>query len=869
MRPLSPLSYASRKCTGGFSLIEVLVAAAVLSIGLLALATLQVSLVRTAADSKAYSVALSLAKDKIEELRSFSNIRGPRSYQSITDGTDAPGNVGGVDYARGWTVTRYAYNKDPDGNPSTADRKFLAFAIDTGDTPNPFNGNTGTGWVDDNEFKRIAVRVTWVDSKASTQTVALEDAIAALSPDDSALISRSGSAVIPRTLEAIIRDPTLTNGVANGVIPLALSSDPGVDGTSTAATNPQPKLLGADFRVAETRYEILTYGALRSNGTAAAQSKVETVVVGCTCSYANANSGVTGYRPAYWNGFRYVPPGAALTTQPAGWTQADNESPQCTSCCRDHHDQVNGADVSNDGPRFDPRRTSHAHYRHDASGALVNANDSGTYEESCRLVRVDGVFVVTPDAYTDQLNLLETKNDAGTTPFLPSTQATSNYQEFALKFLDARIVNNGGATTYNNSLSSGTIAGFEDPSPVTSPSHSINDPSSITIDTSQQKWLHARGLYVDYMEPEVIALITQAKTLCAIDNGTGGCAGTLAKKEAAILPLVPFTSINLTEIANWTPAKPTDTGGQDVLAYNNLLKCTVPAADGGPATGCTSTVNGVTTTIDPNRPVRGMVQKINASAGAGNRPAVSASIYASNSTLAVAAGPIDADEGAPLVDAQTFVIAGGSGGGGPTASYRVAILGTYPLSSGARPVVDTSPASTYVYQSGTPASGFTLPNPISVTPNPVTFGVPVTLRLKGYNYALPTYTTSNALTCLGPSGATKVLNSTDTSSNQLLGKQSTCKNYAVGSVDVNSVSVPGPFSVASTGSPSTPDGSLSEYTTIMLPAINANDTVNITMTSQPDIFPTATCTYVAGDLTGSGGWKNNSAPVVSAGACPP
>ena len=245
--PASPPAHAWRRAAG-FSLIEVLVAAAVLSIGLLALASLQVSLVRTSADSKAYSVALSLAKDKIEELRSFNGVRGTVSYQSITSGSDAPGNVGGVDYARGWTVTRYAYNKDPDHNPATADRKFLPYASNTGDTPNPYNGNTGTGWVDDNEFKRIAVRVTWVDASGNTQTVALEDALAALSPSDGALISRSGSAVIPRTVEAIIRDPTFTDGVANGVIPLALSSDPNVDGTSTAATNGQSGAVGTNRR---------------------------------------------------------------------------------------------------------------------------------------------------------------------------------------------------------------------------------------------------------------------------------------------------------------------------------------------------------------------------------------------------------------------------------------------------------------------------------------------------------------------------------------------------------------------------------------------------------------------------------------------
>jgi prepilin-type N-terminal cleavage/methylation domain-containing protein len=850
----------------GFSLIEVLIAAAVLSIGLLALGSLQVSLVRASSNAKAYTIALSLAKDKIEEMRDFNDIRGARSYESLTDGTDTPGEVSGVSYTRGWTVTRYVYNRDPDGNPATDDRKFIAFASDTGDTPNPYNGNTSTGYVDDNEFKRIAVRVTWVDTSGNTQTVAMEDAIAMLSPNDSALISRSGSAVIPRTAQVIINDPTLTNGVANGVIPLALSSDPGIDGTSTAATNPQPRLLGADFRVAETRYNILTYGAV-TDGTAVAQSKIETSIVGCTCSYSNANTGIVGYRPSYWNGYRYTPPAPAIVTQPAGWTQADNESALCTSCCRDHHDQVNGVDVSNSGPKFDPRRATHAHFRHDASGALINVANSGVYEEACRLVRVDGVYRVTPDAYTDQVNLLETKNDASSTPYVPTAQASSNYQDFALKFLDARIVNNGTSSTLNNSLTAATVAALEDPSPVSSPSKSVNVPSSITIDTGQQKWLHDRGLYIDYLEPEVIAAVIQAKTICAIDNGPGGCASSLAKKESAVLRLIPFTSINLTEIANWTPAKPSDAGGQDVLVYNNLLKCTVPSADGGPATGCTATVNGTTVTIDPTRPVRGLVQKINVSAVAGDQPSVLASVFGSNSSLAVLTRTIDDNEGNALTDHQNFVIAGGSGSG-TTASYKVAILGSYPLSSGARPVIDTSPASSYVYQSGAAVSGFTLPNPISVTPNPVTFGVPVTMLMKGYNYALTTLGESPSINCSGPSG-TKTLTSSSTSNDLLAGKQTVCKNYAVSAVNVNGTTVAGPFAVQSTGSPGSPNGSMSEYTTINLPAISANDVVNITTITEADFLPTATCTYVASDLNGNGSWKNNGAPTVTAGLCPP
>jgi type IV pilus modification protein PilV len=549
MRPAIQSRYRN-----GFSLIEVLVAAAVMSVGLLALISLQASLIRSSSDARAFTTATALAKDELETLRTFNNMKTGASYQGLTDGSDAPSTAGGVSFTRSWTVSRYVYNQDPDGNSATADGQFVLYANDTGDPPNPYNGNTATGYVDNTEFKRIAVNVVWQDVQGDTRSVTIEDAIAAVAPSDSALIAKSGSAVIPRTTEVIINDPTLTNGVANGVIPLALSSDPNVDGTSTAATNPQPKLMGADFRVAETRYDVLTYGNV-TNGTAIAQSKIETAVVGCTCSYANADNNVTSFRPTYWNGYRYVPPSPASYKQPAGWVTADNESPKCTACCRDHHDQVSGASVAGSGAKFDPRRSVHAHFSHDASGSLVNSNNAGTYEEACRLIRVDGAFRVAADAYTDQVNLLETKNDQTATPYVPTTQASTNYQRFALNFLDARVVNNGSSAAFNSSLGAGTVSALEGPL-TDSSSSSINVPATISIDSDQQKWLHARGLYVDYMEPEVIAAILAAKANCAMDTDPGGCALTPAKKEAAVLKLIPFTSINLTEIANWTPAQP-------------------------------------------------------------------------------------------------------------------------------------------------------------------------------------------------------------------------------------------------------------------------------------------------------------------------
>jgi hypothetical protein len=51
--------------------------------------------------------------------------------------------------------------------------------------------------------------------------------------------------------------------------------------------------------------------------------------------------------------------------------------------------------------------------------------------------------------------------------------------------------------------------------------------------------------------------------------------------------------------------------------------------------------------------------------------------------------------------------------------------------------------------------------------------------------------------------------------------------------------------------------------------VNVNDVVNITMSSEADYLPATTCTYLASDLSGSGGWKGSSVPTVTPGICPP
>ena len=127
----------------GFSLIEVLIAVVILSVGLLALASLQLSLIRSSADTKAQSVAMGLAKQTMEQLLSFQNTGGTDStcisplagtantcYRAITTFADTP-SIGGVSYTRDVAVTRYVYDKSLSGGVPVGFRTAANTALDS------------------------------------------------------------------------------------------------------------------------------------------------------------------------------------------------------------------------------------------------------------------------------------------------------------------------------------------------------------------------------------------------------------------------------------------------------------------------------------------------------------------------------------------------------------------------------------------------------------------------------------------------------------------------------------------------------------------------------------------------------------------
>lgn len=765
-----------RKHRYGFSLIEVLVAVAVLAFGLLALAALQVKLMRASADSKAQTVGLSLAKDKVEDLRTFRNIA---AYQAL-DGRAAPVcpssdseciSIGGVDYRRSWSVARYVFNG----------AAFVTTIANTAAVPATYPTN--------NEFKRIQVTVAWNDADGTPQSIAMEDAIGALDPTDSTRLVKLSKTVTPRRPRAVISDPALTAGI----IPIAIGNN-----TDTAATNPRPEVAGRNNseRVVETRFDVLTYSAGAVSGTAVEQSRIETAVVGCTCDTATGG-GAAGLRPTFWDGERYTVPKVASFAPPAGHAVLGNNDPPdsqlCDICCRDHHDNSSAAPtrIASVDAKFDPRRSVHDHF---VPGSIVVGADStatgtlatGRYQEACRVIRVDGIFRVAADTYNDYFNLLETASNS-TSP-VPSSSATSNYQGFVLDYMKNRVVSNTNSATYDTP-STGLPAANQT---------ALNNPASIDINaTSDFKWLHSRGLYMDYLEPVAIARIEQAKTDCA-NRLPSSC--TASELSAAVLRLVPFTSINLTELANWTPAGSPDDTNQIVVTNNDFLS-----------------------SLNTNDPVRGKVAS-GARPVPGSTPTAFAEIFHSNSGLALLLDAIDPQEASPLQDSQAFRVTGTASTSG--GKYLMSIASyPFPPAASAYPTLTPTPAANCNFST----KGSTKPNPYTCTTSSI--GVATSIVVGRYNYQQSS--SSGNVTCTSASGPSVT--------HALTNKESinVCKNFLVLSA------TPG----GAVGAVSSPNGAMAETTTLNFASIVDGAAITVKMFQEADTIAPYTCTYSGSTFT--------------------
>jgi len=581
----------------GFSLIEVLIAVVVISVGLLALASLQLTLIRSSSDTKTQSLATALAKQKLEVLLSYQTMGGQDNgcispsagstntcYRAIQDEASAAvdgdpsvaGNqpIGGVNFSRAVTVQRYVYDK------STGIQSFVLQGSDTALDSTLLT--SPVTYLAGKEFKRIIVTTSWIDAAGVPRSVVTEDAINAIEPSDSAAVSKFSKGIKARKAKSIIVNP----GSVAGVIPIAIGN-----GSDTAATNPRPIIVsqGQNSTTVETRFDVYTYVAL-NGGSATAQSRVETAVVGCKCALTNATHSAN--RPTFWDGSEYTTPTTAANIPVSAPLTGNSvtQSTLCTACCRDHFDPSGVA-----GEKFDPRRTPHNHYLASDLGTVVDASNPGNYSESCRLIRVDGVFYVATEPYDDHYGLLATPSIANSssaatiTDMVPATgtgSVSELYQTFVINYLKQRFVTTTG---YNTVLDPTSVTGYS----------SLQTPATATIDSATMpQYMHSRGLLIDYLSAEALAAITKVKADCAAMNVILANSCPADMLQTNVLKVLPFTSINSTELAKWASSDATKIGVNELTDLSESIDNAYPAS--GKATyisGATNLAVTGTTTI--------------------------------------------------------------------------------------------------------------------------------------------------------------------------------------------------------------------------------------------------------------------------------
>ena len=588
----------------GFSLIEVLVAVVILATGLLALAALQGALARNSTDAKARAAVVAALTSRMAQIRQAPPTTGATWAMATPWVSAAAAQAGTSDLqivetiaARRWNGTTYV---------------------------------TTTVISPASTFTRATLSATWtaVDG-AKTLTLASDfsSSIYGLGKGYPVNDIKGSASKFP-----IVRQDNPSNTA--GVIPIVTGNQ------ATAASNPQPIIEGAsnNLRVG-TSFDVLNY--VPEGAVARIAKRFQTQVVKCRCSFGAAGFSVAGKAqwPATWDGTTYsVYPGtgaaagvAANAGEDADYSGAAGsrrQSEQCTECCRDYHD----AGVTLAEAKYDPEATGSGKFN-EAGGVLTAAN-SGDYVAACRVVKVDGLWRTTADMYQRQYGLLETTAVGGVQAKsgIPSSGATSAYQSYVKDYLSQYIASSTTAPLGAQLMFDETPRGLNLPSLIT----------ILTASTSDYRYLHGRGLYVDYLGTKAQAAI-------------GKCSGkTGSAYTECVLPSLPFTTINLTEMARWTASDPT------IINVNT-----------------TKSLN-----FNVTEPSGGRTAGIKVGSASNN-----SLMRTSNSGVAVSddiLGAVDSNgDVATNADSQSFLVGPGSGAGGGTGDGFVVeasggILGTNP-----------------------------------------------------------------------------------------------------------------------------------------------------------------------------------------------
>lgn len=517
----------------GFSLIEVLVALVVLAVGILGISKLQGVLIANSSDANQRTVAVSLAQQKLDDLKSFAQLDfdvdddgvdetwddglppEQQSYAFIADsegGQICPAGIATSTacpdaddlisvgnnylYSLDWTAVEYYYTEPNDLSTARTAAEITA---------------AGETVPSSSDFKLATVTVGWDDEDGDTQTINIQSIIDAYAPALTALSDNGKEGGTPPLVE-------YTPEAAPDVINVEVDTG-GDKFRQTSKPLPDAVKTGQDANTIVT-FDVVTYSTY--NGDLPfdfiADTLEEYVTVDCKCQFSSTNATARTAAHVRWDSdtnSRHDYEGDLVSKQTA--TQVDNANDAeelCTTCCRDHHDD---ATAYPDKPVYVPGTTSgnHIHYQEDGTTEASQASGD-IYVESCRMKRVDGIYRVFQDWQLYDITTM-LRSDLADGETLQTT-----YSTYVENFILTEVDPNPDVTA-------------------TKP----DDDTDISTSEGALHQLQSRGVYIDEVyEPET-ATVSSAYLNYIDDSG-----------NADRLDKIPFAEVNLTLLANWGSADP-------------------------------------------------------------------------------------------------------------------------------------------------------------------------------------------------------------------------------------------------------------------------------------------------------------------------
>lgn len=591
----------TRNRQAGVGLIEVLIAIVVFAVGLLAIASLQGTLVRSSSDAKARTVATHLAEGAIEQMRAFQTLNDTSAPPEDRFSGIASNSAGediilaGVEFNRSWVVEDYYY--DP-ASPGTG-------ATTTVPSPAPAYP----------DFKLVQVTVAWVDEVGQPQDVIIEDIIGAAPPADGG-----------RTVVSDSNRERPQVGYRPGAAPQIIAVNLG-GGVVKETRTPEPDVETDVSTV--TRFETITYSSDTVNGFPVQFRREEQVGVTCSCTQEGmpGEGDDLGLSPAVWTGTDWIP--GNPVAKPVGATADDDQAFLCDRCCRDHHDDFDS------GIQFDPFRPTgddangnpnflangdHSHFNLE-NGMLVPADQaSDIYLEACRMIRLEGRFHVARDFRQADFQIVPEF-------YLQSADGVANFSAYIAQFVEE----------YVTSLPDTYPQDLPDPDTFSAEFQALRDdipdstPPPSTLGTASLH-LIGRSIYIDYIDPTVANAIE-----CA--QGLGSDCTGLGLGESSLLQVVPFYEINTTRLAVWA-AWDTLTGGENIASPD----------EGNPSESVGVTSEGINARNEETYSRGRVTEKLDCAAESCPDAFVVASMQLSNTGIAVNSNPIDENDARVLTD---------------------------------------------------------------------------------------------------------------------------------------------------------------------------------------------------------------------------